>query len=673
MAVETLEEPLFKRLSPDHKDSLHGDLIVALEAMINESMRHMEQRFKTWDAIDHHFRLFANLSAPARAADWSSVGNDTKEMPWRRSIVIPLSYSAVMSRMVIMFQFFMSKAPFAHLSGRESQDRAGARMHEAAIDYDAQMSNTGLQIWQMLFDAERYGLSIWHDTWEEKYGWTQVAAKVPEAMANRLPPGMEHLAQPSESWDLMKEWNNWRTIDPRTYLPDPTVPITEVQSGVRAGHWEVLNWIDLKGAMLVDKNGPYFNVARARQVGSETARKRSEGGTIVTGEYGNENAHPFIKSPNLRVYHVFWKLIPKEWGLSPKEYPEIWHFAVAEKRLIIRAHPLLNAHQEFPYSAGTPDYDAHAPFSPGTAEQLYGMQDVSNWLVNAHIVNTRKILHDRVVVNDEMIRLDDFMNPNPAQRVRLTKEGKRLHKRGLGIDQMYSQLKISDITKGHLETAQMLLQWAQRMSATADPLQSMPLATKRTLGEIQEVKSSGTARIDTPAILLDMQIVKPVVERAIINEQQFRSMDSWFRLTGQLAAEAGTNGVFVSPDDLVGQYDYVARTPSMTDDPARSMEMWQGLMLMLGQNEQLLMPNPETGKQLNPHAIFEELVKNSGINYLDNFYVDAPPPMLPPGEVDPTMAAVAGGVGGDGVGVVPDEELMAAEAAGNVLPMGAVV
>lgn len=98
--------------------------------------------------------------------------------------------------------------------------------------------------------------------------------------------------------------------------------------------------------------------------------------------------------------------------------------------------------------------------------------------------------------------------------------------------------------------------------------------------------------------------------------------------------------------------------------------MWGQLMLMLGQNEHLLMPNPETGKQLNPHAIFEELVKNAGINYLDNFYVDAPP-MLP-SDASATQAAIAGGAGGDGVGVVPDEELMAAQQAGNVLPIGAV-
>lgn len=671
MAIESIEEPLYKRLSPDHKHTLHGDLITALEAMINESVRHIEQRYAIWDAIDMHFRMYVNLQAKARAGDWSDVDDKTKEMPWRRSIVIPLTYSATMSRMVIMYQFYMGKAPFAHLSGRESQDRAGARMHEAAIDYDSQMSRTGLQVWQMLFDSERYGLACWHDTWEEKYGWTQAAPQVPPEMAARLPENMKHLAEPTEDWSLLKEWNNWRTIDPRTLLLDPSVPSTEVQSGTRCGHWEIMNWIDLKGAMLVDNNGPYFNVARARAVGSEDGARRASAGTSVTADFGNMSAsHPFVKYPNLKVYHVYWKLIPKDWGLSPKEYPEIWHFAVAEKRLIIRAHPLLNAHQEFPYSIGTPDYDAHAAFSPGIAEQLFGMQDVSTWLVNAHVVNTRKILHDRAVVNDELIRLDDFMNPNPAQRVRLTKEGKRLHKRGMQIDSMYSQLKISDITKGHLETAQMLLQWAQRMSSTPDPIQSMPLATKRTLGEIQEVKQSGTARIDTPAILLDMQIVKPVIERGIMNEQQFRSMESWFRLTGQLAAEAQENGVFVTPDDLYGQYDYVARTPSTADDPSRSMEMWGQLMLMLGQNEHLLMPNPETGKQLNPHAIFEELVKNAGINYLDNFYVDAPP-MLP-SDASATMAAVAGGAGGDGVGVVPDEEIMAAQQAGNVLPIGAV-
>lgn len=669
--IQTVEAPLHKRLSPDHESGIHGDLITALRSMIQESERHMETRFAVWDAIDHHLRMYLNLNALARSGDWGAVDSTTREHPWKRSIVIPLTYSAVMSRMVVMFQFFMSRAPFAHLSGRESGDHSGARMHEAAIDYDAQMSKTPLQIWQMLFDSERYGVACWHDTWEEKYGWVQKPPDVPPEMRDRLPPDMRHLAEPSDDWDLLKEWNNWRSIDPRTLLPDPTVPLTELQAGTRFGHWEILNWLDLKGAMLVDDNGPYFNVARAQTMGAESDRKRREAGTDVTGDFGNSNAIPFQKYPNLKCQHVYWKLIPKDWKLSPKEYPEIWHFTVAEKRLVIRAHPLLNAHQEYPYSCGSSDYDMHAAFSPGIAEQLYGMQDVATWLTNAHIVNTRKILHDRVVVNDELIRLDDFMNPNPAQRVRLTKEGKRLHKRGMTIQSMYDQLRISDITKGHLETAQMLLSWAQRMSATADPLMSMPLETKRTLGEIQESKTQGTARINTPASLLDMQIVRPVIERAVMNEQQFRSMDQWFRLVGERAREAEAEGVFVKQGDLAGQYDYVVRTPSVADDPARSMEMWGQMMLMLGQNEHLLMPNPETGKQLNPHAVFEELVRNAGINYLDQFYVDAPPPMLPEG-AGMLEAALAGGAGMGGAGVVPDEELMAAEAAGSAIPLEAV-
>jgi hypothetical protein len=671
MAIESVETPLHKRLSPDAQDSIHGTLITAFRQMIEESQRFIEQRFPVWNAIDHHLRIYLNLQKKARAGDWSNVDDTTMENPWRRSILIPLSYSAIMSRMALMFQFFTGKMPFAHLSGREGQDRTGARLHEAAIDYDAQQSRVALQVWQMLYDAERYGLAVWHDTWEEHYGWTSKPPMVPEAMHARLPEGMKHLAEPSEEWSLLKEWNNWRTIDPRTILPDPTVPVVELQAGTRFGHWEMMNWLDLKGAMLVDGNGPYFNVARAQHLGRDEVGGRDQGGNDVSGDFQNSMMAPFDKYPNLKIYHLFWKLIPKDWGLSPKEYPEIWQFAIAEKGLIVRAHPLVYAHQQFPYSAGTPDYDAHSAFSPGMAEQLYGIQDVSTWLVNAHIVNTRKVLHDRVVVNDELIRVDDFMNPNPAQKVRLTAEGKRLHRRGMQIDSMYSQLKLSDITRQHLETAGMLLQWAQRMSATPDPIQSMPLASKRTLGEIQEVKQSGTARIDTPAALLDLQIVKEVIERAIINRQQLTSIEQWYRLDGELAAEAQATGLFIKRSDLYGQYDYIARTPSMADDPARSVAMWSQILLLLGQNPHLMGPNPETGRMLNPHSIFEELVRAGGVNYLDKFYMGAPPQMLAGAAQTPLEAALAGGAGGP-PGIVPDEEIAAAEQKGTVVPLEAV-
>lgn len=661
--VEVQDKDLNEKLSPDDSSGTHGKLITALRQMIQESERFIQQRQKTWDLIDEHLRIYLNLSRPARAGNWNDIPGKAAN-PWARSVLIPLTYSSVMARMVLMYQFFMRSDPFIHLSGVEGGDLRGARMHEAAIAYDERMSNNPLQVWQMLYDAERYGLTCWHDTWEEKYGWQLRPAQVPENMASMLPPEAQHMAQPTESWELLKEWNNWRSIDPRCLLPDPTVSTTCIQSGTRFGHWEYMNWLDLHAAKLVDQNGPFFNVTRARLLGAVDGKVREQGAREVSGAYLDASGEPFDKYPNLKISNVYWKLIPKEWGLSPKEYPEIWHFGVAEKQLIIRAHPLPYAHQQFPYATGTPDYDQHSAFSPGMGEQLIGMQEVSNWLINAHIVNTRKILHDRVLVNDELVRVDDFMNPSPGQQIRLTKEGKRLHKRGMSIQSMYDQFRVSDITKGHLETSQLLLGWAQRMAATSDPIQSMPLETKRTLGEIQEVKAAGTQRIDTPAALLDQQVVRPVAERCVMNRQQFMSIEQMFRINGALAEELGAETMFIRPQDLYGQYDYVTRTPSAAQDPARASAMWGNLLMMLGSNPDLLAPNPETGKALNPHKIFDEYVKSNGVNYLEEFYY-----MMQP--MNPMEAAVAAGAGGP-VGVVGDEELANARDAGTVVPIGGI-
>lgn len=658
-------------MDPSTDSTLHSKLLPVLQSMIRASERYIEQRFSRWDRVDEHLRIYVNPTRQARAGDWSNI-KDQKENPWSRMIMIPLSYSSLMSRMVISYQTFMQADPFLHFENVEGEDLEGARMVEAAAQFDGRMSRNPLQVWQMLYDADRYGITCWHDTWEEKYMWQEKGPRlpIPPEMAGRLPEEYRKLTEPSEEFSLACEWNNWRSIDPRTLLLDPTVPTADHQKGTRMGHWEIMNWLTLQEQQFVNNHGPYFNVARARRIGASEYAQRNQGQNQVTGQFGQRTTESDYRYPDLKVYNLFWKLIPREWGLSPKEYPEIWHFAVCNRELIIRAHPLLYPHGQFPYSVGVPDLDLHSAFVPGMGEHLTGLQDVTTWLVNAHIVNTRKILHDRMIVNDELVRIDDFLSADAGQQVRLTKEGKRLHKRGMDINKMYGQLIVSDITKGHLDSAEVLLRWAQRMAATPDTIQSMPLPTKRTLGEIEQVTGIGTARIATPAGLLDEMVVKTMAERLVANRQKFTSIEQYYRLDGRLAQELEAKNMLINRDMLAGKYDYIPRTPTMPQDPSRKAQTWLMLWEMIAGNPQLMMPDPMTGKAIDPFAVFEEMVQAQGVNYIENFYRELPPP---PTEEELALAGATGdlppGEMAD-VGVVPDDELEAEVDAGNVVPIG---
>jgi len=259
-------------------------------------------------------------------------------------------------------------------------------------------------------------------------------------------------------------------------------------------------------------------------------------------------------------------------------------------------------------------------------------------------------------------------NPAPGRRIRLTQRGKLMHERGMmTIDQMYGQLRMTDITQGHMETAQGIYGFLQRMGAVSDTMQSAPLPTKRTLGEVQGMSNSGSVRLGISAELLDMQVVMPVVEQMIANRQQFMSMEQMVRLTGRKGQQAGPDVVNVSRSDIAGQYDYIAHTPTVPPDPSRSMALWMQIAQMLFSSP--IMGMQVEGKTINPMMVFQEILHQAGVEYFENF-------MVPAQDVSGGPKEEKGGKGVPGEGgemkaeIMSNEEIEKGAQAGNLVPIG---
>jgi DNA-binding transcriptional MerR regulator len=214
----------------------------------------------------------------------------------------------------------------------------------------------------------------------------------------------------------------------------------------------------------------------------------------------------------------------------------------------------------------------------------------------------------------------------------------------------YHQTKIVDITRSHLDTLQFLFPQAQRMASTPDTIQGMPLPSKRTLGEVEQVNQSANLRLGQDAAMIDKQLVGPTARRLVANRQQFSSMDVTVRLAGRLiqqmekATGKKVEVMSISPADLGGNFDYIPHTPSMAPDPARQTAIWGQLLQLLGSAPQLLNPDPTTGMAIDPLAVFEEFVRSAGVNYFDRFMKEIPPMpgQAPPGMMPPEAPAAGG-------------------------------
>lgn len=667
MTVEVKEEPsIADRLKPGGE--IHGKLISELQGMIRSSEQHIAQRYDDWDRVDEQCRLYLDLERKENLGDGSE--GDKKKMPYKESIAVPIIYSTIMTRVAVLFSQLTQRFPRVHLEPRESGDFEGARIHEALIQYDVEQTEFDLQVWQGLYDQERYGLAIWYDTWEEEWG------KPKRRRVSLLDAMLNQAGSPVADQEVVKQWNNISTVDPRDFRPDPNVPISQVQDMNYVGHKDYANYLWYHERQLENKTGPFFNLEIARKMVHGGDNTRNTDGRWMQGTYQDNNPTEY---PNMPVAHIQWKIIPKEWKLSEAEHPEIWWFSVLDNggaAVILRAHPSVYDHGKFSYSVSQPDRDAHAPFVPGMGQQLIGLQDMANWLVNSHLVNARKIINDQIIYNDDLIDSVDMANPGPAKHIRLTRRGKRLHEMGqLRIQDMYGQFAIGDITKSHLETVQFLWPQAQRMAATPDTIQGMPLPTKRTLGEVESVNQSATMRLGQDAVMFDRQLIAPTADRWVKNRQQFSNIDTVVRISGRIleqlkklypdqVSELERGILKISPDDLRGGYDYIVHTPTMAPDPARQAMLWMQMLQMLGSAPQLLNPDPLTGEAIDPHAVFDEAIRNSGIDYIDRFkkIIQPMPGQAGPGQMPPDQPA-AGGI----PGMVSPEQIDKSVQSGNMV------
>ena len=665
LKIEVMDKPIHQVLHWKTKE--HAKLVSELDSMIRASESHIAQREDDWGRVDDSMRLYFDLSRSQRNMDKTYNSDGKKAMPYKDSIVMPVMYTMIMTRAAHKFAQLTATSPRIHYEPTESDDFIGSRVHEVVAQYDIRQSKFDLKMWQAIMDQERYGLAIWYDTFEEQFGYQAQKGMSP---LEALLMGID-LDEPV--WSRTKEWNNIATIDPRNFLPDPNVPIADPQAANYIGHNDYTNILWYMERKLKDGQGAFFNCNQLKRMTLDEDTHYNSDGRWQEGDYSNSARR---KYPNPKVSHLQWRIIPKDFGLANRDKPEVWWLSVYDNQLIIRAHKSVYAHNEFTYCISIPDVDLHAPFVPGMAQQMIGGQDLGTWLIGSHVTNSRKIVNDMVIFNDDLIDPVDMASPGPAKHIRLTKRGKRMQEMGgLRIQDMYAQFAVTDVTRQHLELFQLIFQALQRMSATPDTMQGMPLPGKRTLGEVETVNESATLRLGVEAQMMDLMMVEPYARRLIINRQQFSSMEKVYRLTGRLIEQLGgaeKAGMFkISPDDMVGEYDYIPHTPTMAPDPARMTAIWGQLLTMLAQAPQLMNPDSQ-GKVINPVAVFDEFVRSAGVNYIDQFKTQLPPEAaeqfrgMLPGMMPPESQT---GASQPGIDVQTEDQIDKGVQSGNLVPM----
>jgi len=640
------DAPIEIRLEPG--TDLHKKLLNELKHRRDFSREYMKDRHDDWDRVREHQKMYLNLDRNARGGNREDIYGET-EMPFQRSVTIPLSKATLEVLLTQVMSIYAARDPIIQIMADNGGSPFRAKLVEAMIAYDLIQTKAYSVLYAMFGDAFQFGNGYIYDSWELEEG---VTYEFEPLAAPGVPPELQRAVlgplayTPVRRIGIQREFCKWTPISAYDMRPDPRVSQWAMQEGEFCGH----KWKSSKLALMKrsGEKGPYFNIDQLpdRSLPGVMDSERSNSSDPFNPHQGSQELLKSEAPAWLNMETMVWELVPRDFELGESDFPEKWVFSWAEDKVICRAHPLINKHQQFPYAVAEPEPNFFDLFSPGTMELIEPLQRFINWLYNSHIENITRVLNNQWVYSPQFIEESDIEFGGPGENVRMTQDAVDAMLNGeiQSVQQFLYQMPVQDVTgPTYMNAIQYTYQMAQVMTGANDPLSGIQLPTQRSATEVGTITAKASERMAITARLMDENAIQDLVRRSVHNRQQFTSIGRYYEIGGRLAQDLGMDNIFADLEDIQGDFKYKPITGILPQDPARSAANWSNLLSAAGQIPQLQQPGPD-GRALDFREIFNVIAEKSGIQNIDDYYME--------------------------VQVMPDEELAQQAQAGNVVPVG---
>jgi len=374
-----------------------------------ESSNEISKRHSSWKKIDRTLTAYIPLDDAEK-----KVQDRDERKPV--SIVIPYSF-ATLETLLTYFSAAFLEYPIFKYSGHGPEDRVGAILLEKVIEMQSRRAKMALALHTAFRDGWAYGLGAVAPYWDKVWGKKTVvedATFFSALFAKMMSSGQKRVTKDV----VLYEGNYLRNIDPYCILPDPNVPIHEVQKGESFGWIDTSNYLAILSEEQSDPqncfNARYLAGYRGASGNSIYNKAKSSSGREERFGVGTQSAASST-SPIDKVY-LYVNLIPKDWGLGSQEYPEKWLFCVAADKIILQARPLGLNHGMFPVATCSPDYDGYSVSPVSRLELIGGLQTTLDWLVNCYDDQTEVLTDRGWVLLSETIDSDRVATVDPVTR-----------------------------------------------------------------------------------------------------------------------------------------------------------------------------------------------------------------------------------------------------------------
>uniref|UniRef100_A0A6M3JEE3 Portal protein n=1 Tax=viral metagenome TaxID=1070528 RepID=A0A6M3JEE3_9ZZZZ len=586
--------------------TLHNEILSKLNLRAQESSREISKRHKSWKKIDRTLTAYI----PADEAEKKVQDNDERKPI---SIVIPYSFATLETLLTYLVAAFLDYPIFKY-EGSSPEDRFGAILLEKVIEVQSRRAKMALSLHTTFRDAWAYGIGVSAPYWDKVYG--KKTRIVDSGFLSAIFGSWIATGQKKQSQDTtLYEGNMLKNVDPYMFLPDPNVPIQDVQKGEFAGWIETTNYMKILEQEQKDPtyfNGRYLQGTQGSNAQSAWNKAKSSSGREDHFNFGSGSGQaPYTTSP-VDQYYMYINLIPKEWKLGTSEYPEKWLFCVAADKYIRCAKPLGLDHNMFPLVTCSPDFDGYSVTPVSRLEVISGLQGTLDFLINSHIQNVRKSINDMLVVDPSLININDLLDPSPGKLIRMRRAAW-----GRGVDDAVKQLEVTDITQNHIRDSAYITELIKTCSGSVDSVMGLARSGSERVSaaEAQGTRMSALSRLAKAAKVVSLQTMNDLGYMLASHTQQLMSQNLYVSMTGRweddLRAEFGdVTRKMVNPFDIVIDYDIVEADGSIPGD---------GDTQTLVQLFQTIATNPLLASQFDTVRIFQRIARMSGVKDLGDF------------------------------------------------------
>lgn len=606
-------------MSLPHTGELHGKILSKLTERKNAAKRKSSERMLKWEQAEKDAQGVIHLSEieKKRVKD-QKISYVT--------VHVPYSYGMMMSAHTYYSSVFLSRDPVFQYQGRHAESEINEQAVEAMIQYQLTTGGMQYELFLWLYDACKYGLGVVGTFWEEEWAYVSEIQEVPQKYLGVPIPGSKKKERVTRKVNKFKG-NKLYNVQPTKFIFDPAVTPAKLQEGEFCGRFYTMSWSKFwqgfkEGVFINGEAGEkYFGYSDPDAVTSVWLDQPEPDALMGTSGRTAKGFGSFLD--------IFVRLIPKDWNLGESEFPEIWVFTLLHGKLIVRARPLGDLSNKFPFFTLEQEIEGYALYRPGIMEQLQPYNDILTWLFNSHFYNVEQSLNNQFVYDPSRVMMQDILDPQPGKRIRLAPGAY-----GTDTKTAVSQLSTYDVTTMHLQDFDKVGALMQRANGIVDGIMGQVApGGRKTATEVRTSTQGGVNRLKTVSEFMSAQGFTPLSQHLLSTTQQYYDGEMQLRIVGNAADR---QLVQINPETIAGSYDFVAIDGTMPIDRFAQAQLYQELMVGLA-------GNPAVANQFDFVKMASWIAKSFGMKSVDSFRMQMGDPAAMQAQVQAGNAIPAAG------------------------------